>query len=276
MAAAQGALSRKFEVRFLTKRGSKMTNESQFSEHVASKLAHYVYRLTDPRNGTTFYVGRGQGNRVFSPARGIANSGSSEDGEALKLKTIRAITAAGFRVAHVIHRHGLSEETAKEVEAALMDAYPGLSNIAGGYDNDRGVMHPKEIIERYEAPIAEAHHKLILINVNRSSDDENDLLDAVRYAWKIDPRKARRADFVLAVIRGMIRGAFQAKDWLEATTANFPGLSREGYGSREGRYGFRGEPASANIKALYENKRLPDSLRKKGASNPIRYWNMSD
>ena len=28
-----------------------------------------VYRLIDPRNGETFYVGRGKGNRVFSHIR---------------------------------------------------------------------------------------------------------------------------------------------------------------------------------------------------------------
>ena len=250
-----------------------MTTETQFSEHIASRLSHYVYRLIDPRNGATFHVGRGQGNRVFSHAAGQVISPNGEESEALKLRTIRAITTAGFAVAHVIHRHGLSEELAKEVEAALIDAYPGLTNIVSGYDGDRGVMHAAEIVARYEAPVAEPHHKLILINVNRSSEDE-DLLDAVRYAWKIDPKKARQADYVLAVRRGMIIGAFRASQWLNATPANFPGLSREGYGPLEGRYGFLGEPAPPAIKALYEQKRVPESQRKKGAANPIRYWNM--
>jgi hypothetical protein len=36
-----------------------------FPPGVASKLKTYVYRLIDPRNGETFYVGRGQGDRVF-------------------------------------------------------------------------------------------------------------------------------------------------------------------------------------------------------------------
>jgi len=100
-----------------------------FSETVARKLGNYVYRLIDPRNGTTFYVGHGQGNRVSSHAAGRQRATDFEDEDALKLKTIRAIRNAGFEVQHVIHRHGMNEETAKEGEAALIDAYPGLTNV---------------------------------------------------------------------------------------------------------------------------------------------------
>ena len=35
-----------------------------FTDEVSSRLGHYVYRLIDPRNGKTFYIGMGQGNRV--------------------------------------------------------------------------------------------------------------------------------------------------------------------------------------------------------------------
>jgi uncharacterized protein len=72
----------------------------------------------------------------------------------------------------------------------------------------------------------------------------------------------------------MIIGAFKASEWLDATADNFPGLARDGYGSREGRYGFKGEVAPDEIRRLYEQKRVPESQRKRGASNPIRYWNM--
>ena len=40
-----------------------------FPPDVAAKLKTYVYRLIDPRNGETFDVGKGKGNRVFSHIR---------------------------------------------------------------------------------------------------------------------------------------------------------------------------------------------------------------
>lgn len=49
-----------------------MTQENiRFSDTVIEKLQFYVYRLIDPRNGETFYVGRGRGNRVFDHVRGV-------------------------------------------------------------------------------------------------------------------------------------------------------------------------------------------------------------
>jgi hypothetical protein len=93
----------------------------EFPPGVADKLNTYVYRLIDPRNGETFYVGKGKGNRVFEHVRAEVK----EDELGNKLKRIREIRLADFEVAHVIHRHGMDDETAFEVEAALIDAYPG-------------------------------------------------------------------------------------------------------------------------------------------------------
>ena len=109
-----------------------------FPPEVMEKLQYYVYRLIDSRNGETFYIGKGKGNRVFAHARGDIESDSLSE----KMTRIRAIHIAGFNVAHVVHRHGLSEKSAFEVEAALIDAYPGISNTIGGYgSNDFGAMH---------------------------------------------------------------------------------------------------------------------------------------
>jgi len=47
------------------------TQITEFSSEVIKKLAYYVYRLIDPRNGETFYVGKGKGNRVFHHVKGV-------------------------------------------------------------------------------------------------------------------------------------------------------------------------------------------------------------
>lgn len=237
-----------------------------FPSEVAQKLKTYVYRLIDPRNGETFYVGKGKGNRVFAHIR--CEEGLEDDEINNKLRRIRQIRLAGFEVAHVIHRHGMDEATALEVEAALMDAYPGLTNIAGGAGGDYGAMHAQEIIRRYSAEQAVFQHKALLININRSAA-ERSLYEATRYAWKIDKRKAEQAEVILPTMQGLIVGAFIAHDWLEATAVNFPGRA-EG-DEIPGRFGFVGQEAPENLKSLYVGKRIPDEYRKQGAANPIKY-----
>jgi hypothetical protein len=235
-----------------------------FLPDVIPKLKTYVYRLIDPRNGETFYVGKGQGNRVFAHIRDEL----SQDGDELsdKLKRIREVRLAGFEVAHVIHRHGMDDATAFEVEAALMDAYPGLSNVAGGTgSSEYGAMHAREIIRRYSAPPADFRHNAILISVNRSAA-ETSLYEATRYAWKISRKKAMQAEVILATQRGLIVGVFVAEDWLPATAQDFPG-----HEDAPGRLAFIGREAPAELRDQYVGKRVPDEYRKKGAANPIRY-----
>ena len=235
-----------------------------FPAEVALRLKTYVYRLIDPRNGETFYVGKGQGNRVFSHIR-LEQKLEGDDLDN-KVKRIREIRLAGFEVAHIIHRHGMDDKTAFEIEAALIDAYPGLTNSAGGTgNNDYGAMHAKEIVRRYCAEPAVFQHKALLISVNRSAT-ETSLYDATRYAWKISKSKAKQAEVILATQQGLIVGVFIVHDWLEATAANFPGRA-----DVPGRLGFIGQEASADIRNLYVGKRVPDKYRKRGAANPIKY-----
>lgn len=233
-----------------------------FSPEVAAKLKTYVYRLIDPRNGETFYIGKGKGDRVFAHIRAKIDSDDPDD----KLKRIREIRATGFDVAHVIHRHGLDNKTALVVEAALIDAYPGLTNAAGGIgSNSFGAMHAQEIVNRYQAEPADFKHRAILININRSAT-ETSLYDATRYAWKISRKKAEHAEIVIAVRHGLIVAVFIAKQWLPATTESFPGFEFV-----PGRYGFIGTEAPDTIRKMYIGKRLPDKYRKQGAANPIKY-----
>lgn len=239
-----------------------------FSPEVISRLQYYVYRLIDPRNGQTFYIGKGIGNRVFSHAKGEETSDMDTLND--KYKRIREIKNDGFDVAHIIHRHGLDEKTAFEVEAALIDAYPEVLNEQGGhYSNERGIMHAEQVKQQYQAnetPLS--YHKLLMININKSVQ-ERKLYEAVRYAWKLNVKKAQKADYVLALQQGLVKGVFVPNKWMEATSDNFPLLGETE--NHAGRWGFEGTEAPKDIQDLYMKTRLPDSMRKKGAANPIRY-----
>ena len=138
-----------------------------FPYGVAEQLKWYVYRLIDPRNGETFYVGKGQSNRVFDHAKGLPPDEADEMLDP-KLHRIKEIQAAGLEVGHVIHRHGLStSHLAHEVEAALIDAYPGLTNkVRGRGSRDYGSRHVEEIIDEYAGEEFEVKEPLMLISVS--------------------------------------------------------------------------------------------------------------
>lgn len=238
-----------------------------FTSEVSEHLKYYVYRLIDPRNGQTFYVGKGNGNRVFQHVSGELKVKENEDSVSEKLQRIREIRIAGFEVGHVIHRHGLDEQTAFEVEAALIDAYPEVTNISGGrYSDERGVMHSQQIIEAYQAKEINFQHKVLMITINNSALEKESTYEAVRYAWKLNPVKAKQSELVLAMQRGLVIGVFVPEEWMEATPENFPGREL-----RPGRWGFNGHEAPEHISKLYLRTRLPDSMRKRGAANPVKY-----
>jgi hypothetical protein len=247
---------------------------NRFPPEIHGELGYYVYRLIDPRDGTTFYVGKGKGNRVFAHADDELASDykdASEDDFSLKLRTIRDIRNTGLKPLHVIHRHGLSEAEAFVAEAVLIDATPGLTNLVGGHgSNDRGPCAPEQLVLRYRADVMEfdPQHKVIAINVRRSVQERPNYYHAVRCAWRINVSRARKADLVFAVVEGICRAVFVPNDWVDATIANFPDLEQD----MVGRYGFIGEPADQDTEGLYLGKRLPLVLqRRKGMASPILY-----
>ena len=242
-----------------------------FQDEVADKLNWYVYRLLDPRNGETFYVGKGRGDRIFQHATGEITDTEEEGPVDLKLQRIKEITSAGLEVGHVVHRHGITQQwVAYEVEAALIDAYPGLTNkVRGIGSRDRGSRHVEELIREYAAVDFEVEEPLMMISIGVLYYSEHlDIYQAVQCAWKVNVDRARRYNLVLARLRGLVVGAFRPNQpWIPATRKNFPQLSED----MPGRKGFVGEEAKPEFQALYVGKRVPDRYRLKGAQGAVRY-----
>jgi len=156
-----------------------------------------------------------------------------------------------------------------EVEAALIDAYPGVSNIMGGRgSNDYGPMNSLEIIDKYMSEEAIFEHRVLMITINKSVS-ERSIYDATRFAWKVSRSKTEKVDYVLAVKQGIIVGAFVPTEWKSATIENFPELGIDN--DKPERIGFDGYEADDSIKELYLRKRVPIKYRKKGAANPVKY-----
>lgn len=242
----------------------------RFPPEVARQLKWYVYRLIDPRNGETFYVGKGQGDRVFQHAKGALEATPDEDNVDLKSSRLKAIRAAGLDVGHLIHRHNIEDEdVAFQIEAALIEAYPGLTNKVDGHGTgDYGCRHVEQIIMEYSAETFEIREPLILVSISKSYQEEGvSAYDAARAAWRINKRNAETFGLVLAHCQGIVVGAFRPKKWLSATRDNFSWLAKD----FEDRFGFEGDPAEPEVEKLYIGKRVPDKFRRKGAANPVRF-----
>ena len=242
-----------------------------FPPEVVEELKHYVYRLIDPRNGETFYVGKGRGNRVFAHAN-AALTDPNESAADPKLERIREIQGLSMRVQHVIHRHGMTEAVANEVEAALIDAYPGLVNrVAGTGSRDRGTRHVDEIVLEHSAVEFVVGEPLILISIGQLWK-ERGVYGAVRGLWKMNKQRAERYNLVLAHVRGVVRGAYRPTRWMQANRHDFPSETWESNPERlSKRIGFDGDEAEPAVQQRYVGKRVSAKYRKPGVQTPFQY-----
>jgi hypothetical protein len=203
-----------------TPMSSKQVNETQvFSLAITEKLGYYVYLLIDPETDEVFYVGKGVGNRLFEHLHEAATSSRSTD----KLDRIRAIQEKGLSVKCRIHRHGLTEKEALEVEASLID-FIGLLELAnqvqGHKSEERGQMTVQEIIAKYDPPHIEITEPAILIIVNRLYQRDisaEELYEITRGNWVIGKRR-EQAKYAFAVYHSIVREVYEIERWYPVET----------------------------------------------------------
>ena len=226
--------------------------------NLSNNRKYYVYRLVDPRTLQTFYVGKGCGDRVFQHVKDAQTLiGQNEDALSLKIQQIADILACGKQVISIIHRRGITSAEAFEVEAALIDAYPGLTNIQRGHDFDRGCISIDDLRESLSiGEYTEPDEKYIIIKTTPGAIMSNgSLYEATRKAWRADLSKARKYKYVLSVIYGIVREVYEVSNWEQFNTT---------------RIAFVGKETNDSISSL-KGKRIPATYRKKGASNPFLY-----
>lgn len=236
---------------------------SEQISHILDSLSfdnkkYYVYRLVDPRTLQTFYVGKGCGNRVLQhvkDAKVLINK--DEDSTSLKILQISEILSSGKQVIPIIHRRGMTERQAFEVEAALIDCYPGLTNVQSGHDSERGVISLEDLCAIYNLDeYKEPDEKYIIIKTTANAISTNGgLYEATRRAWRGSLEKAKKYKYVLSVINGIVREVYEAKVW---------------YQYNPDRIAFEGEATRDSIAAL-KGKLIPKVYRKKGNANPFLY-----
>ena len=196
----------------------------EFSTKTQESIGFYVYALVDPRDGKVFYIGKGKGNRVFAHANGAMDS----DAESEKIETIKAIKKAGKEVGHYIVRHGLNEDTAFELESALIDflTYPKfnldkvMTNIQSGHHQwDRGIKTVNEIEQMYATVPLEIKEGdfLLCVNLNKSYKPGKDIYEITRGDWIVGKETRKKITHVLGIYRGIVRGVYKPEVWEEFT-----------------------------------------------------------
>ena len=243
----------------------------KFSQEVCEKLGYYVYRLVDPRNGETFYVGKGRNNRVFAHTeRALATysdvdyNPEFDDDENLKYKTIRLIEDAGLKVIHIIQKYGLTEHDAYVVESALIDAYSirrELTNKIKGFDSSepQNAITIEQELAAKEYEDSPFNPKYMIIKVKEYWVNQlNDRYECTRSAWNLKPDNARKYPYVLSVTGGIVREVYKVEEWHECK-------------ERPGRYEFTGSVADDNVRNIFINKKIPEKYRKKGQASPYLY-----
>ena len=237
---------------------------TKFTQSAIESLKYYVYGLIDPRDNKIFYIGKGNGNRVFDH---VIQAIMEPNFNSLKYDIIREIESFRLNVQHIIIRHGIDEKTALEIEASLIDVLSlhSLTNIIlGNRSKIYGLQKHTDIEALYSAQELRTAEKLLLININRQfrrNMSESDLYEATRYAWVIGDRRDQ-AKYVLPTYRNITRAVYEVDNWYTVLTN---GKKRWAFNKKD----RLTKPAEAE---KLVNMSVSDYFRR-GASNPIRYIN---
>lgn len=203
---------------------------SKFPAGIGEQLGAYVYALSDPATNKIFYIGKGNGDRVFAHANGTLN----EEGLSLKNDVILDIRSRGLDVrAHII-QHGLGDDKdsershAHQTESAL---YGLLKLIDQSLDNDEfslsnivapptfrefGLRTVEDVIAQYGEPadISLLPHQSLLIKPTRTwqlgmSDEE--LYEMTRGWWEMNLNRASGIRYVFSIPRFIIRAVYEVE-----------------------------------------------------------------
>lgn len=211
-----------------------MTNQNlqrNFDLKTQTELMHYVYALRDPRDGKIFYVGEGAGDRVFAHFNEAKELlGNDRCVSSSKVSRILEIWREELDVEWFVIRHGMEQNIACEVEAAIIDAIEesmngSLLNIVRGKNTSRGILMPEEIKALRAPHVLPSQHIIVFVfpiqNALKSHNEinENSIYNATRGDWRITQqyRDIENA-YAVGLTSGFSRGAYKISQWKENET----------------------------------------------------------
>lgn len=239
----------------------------KFSEKAKEALKYYVYVLSDPDTKIPFYIGKGNGDRVFNHFR--------EQGEGEKIEKLRELTMLGKEPCIDILAYGLTDEVAKVVEMAAIGLI-GLDNLTNRKQGDGAKEHGRISVDKFnllhsaeEIGIDEFKENAVLLKLNKTYTPDMsafELYEAARGYWRMDKEKRNKVKYAMPVYDGVILEVYNIVQWFEAKTT-LRSISQDDIA--KGRSEFVGQIAPDNIRARYVGRSVRSLV--KDAQNPIRY-----
>ncbi len=239
----------------------------KFSAKAKEQLGHYVYLYIDPRTNKPFYIGKGKGNRCFAHLKARRTSEKS--------RIIRQLAKLGQQPRIEVLKWGLTEDESFLVEQTAIDLLDitNLTNLSRGKWSRIGPRGEVSLIaSQLNAKPVKIRDRVILINISRAyrpTMDIQAIYDATRSAWKLGPKR-ERAQYALAVYRGVVREVFEIAGWVKGGSTMRAHDADGRSPRRSDRYEFVGQVAEDRIRKRYRNRSVVDYF-KKGAQNPIKY-----
>ena len=126
------------------------------------------------------------------------------------------------------------------------------------------------------ADIIKFHDNCMLVRIPIGIEFDPTTYDATRRCWRANIEKARRADYVLAIVNGIVKGVFKPEWYI--TTDKECEKERERCKRMKvntklckvcKRIRFNGVEAPDDVKKRYLNKEVPSEYQK--CQNPVRY-----
>ena len=241
-------------------------SKRQFPPYIREQLRHYVYALRDPRNGQVFYIGEGEGDRVFAHANDALLS--QDDPKGMKLNIIQEIHEQGLAVESFIVQHQLkSKEHALQTESALYGLLEMLNKhqdqkcreghklfnltnlIKPPTYRENGLISVDEALARYGKPVARGRipHHSMLIKPTKSwhpGMSREELYHATRGWWPCSRKRIQQVRYVFSIPNFVIRAVWEVQpdDWREQAPGDdgwheVQARRREG-GEKKSRLGF--------------------------------------
>ena len=237
----------------------------------------YVYVLVHPGTGHPFYVGKGTKQRLLS--HGIEADKNAEPGQPEKLRRIRALRRSGQEPRIDVVRRGLTEASALQVEAALIDSLPDLANCVRGHGIEGGRETLQELVAQYGArPIGETPVPVLMIRLGpwrdqydprtgrrgrgyRPGMDSLEINNSTRAWWNVSAKEIHRrgVQHFVAVHRGVTRALYSI-----VRVVRRPDSDRIGF---TGRRILKGSLFDAYVGPF--GRRIPLAV---AAQNPVCYW----